>query len=585
MESLCGGTIKAEKLSKVRLDFINIPLETDLNSTLMNAFLKKTSSLDIGNKPKLQEIWLGIVSIPNTYRNTYFGHLISLIVDGCQFLSNAVLPFHLLSFFPRLKTLHVQNCDHVKTLFDVKCVKQDSKIPLMNLENLVVKHCKEFMTIVAKDDAYQRETFSYVKSLTLCDLPKFKYSDTCFIHDATTSKLEHLTVDHNELKKMLHEELLKNLLLKLEVFAMLFQHKFDEFKQVSKVEKLVVSDDSFKEIFYHPELKILRWKSLRELISVGSKNSWIESFLIGNIKRFEVISCFSSASLVSCTMSFSNPTHLEVNECKELIYLLTSSTAKSLVQLETMKIIDCDSIEEIIVCNKEGDESTQEEIIFPHLNYLTLNRLPKLKNFFKGSLGFPSLNHLKVTKCRMLKYLFTSSTAKSLVQLKTMEIGWCDSIEEIIVCNKKGDEPNKNEIIFPHLNCLTLDGLPKLRSFYKGRLDFPLLDQLNVMTCNMLKYLMTFSTAKSLVQLKTMEIKWCSSIKEIIVCNKEGDESNEDEIIFRDLARLTLNRLGKLKSFYKGSLSFPSLEEHNLTVLYCDRMRTDLKSLMGKRKA
>ncbi|KAL2336070.1 hypothetical protein Fmac_010516 [Flemingia macrophylla] len=636
MESLCGGTIKAEKLSQVKLEYIDIQLKTDLNSTLMNVFLEKTSSLDIGNKPKLvlQEIWLGLVSIPNTC----FRNLISLMVDGCRFLSDAVLPFHLLPLFTNLEALQVRNCDYVKTVFDVKRVKQDSKFPLRKLtlsklpnlenvwnkdpqgvlkmqplcevevdnckrltnvfpasvandieklENLVVKHCEEFMTIVAKDDAYQRETFSYVKSLTLCDLPKFKYSDTCFIHDATTSKLEHLTLDVNELKKILHEEFLENLLPEFKVFALLFQHKSDEFvQQVSDVEKLVVCDDSFKEIFCRPELKVLRWKSLRELVSVGSKNSWFESFLIGNIKSFEVISCFSSASsLVSCTVSFSNLTHLEVNKCKGLIYLLTSSTAKSLVQLETMEIIDCDSVEEIIVCNKEGDESTEEKIIFPHLNCLTLNGLPKLSSFYKGSLGFPMLDQLKVTNCDVLKYLLTSSTAKSLVQLKTMEIERCDSIEEIIVCNKEGDESTEDEIIFLHLNCLTLIGLPKLRSFYKGSLGFPSLDQLKVTKCYVLKYLLTSSTAKSLVQLKTMEIQRCSSIIELIVCNRKRDEPNEDEIIFPHLNCLTLEYLPKLTKFYKWSLSFPSLDEHNLTVSYCPRMRTDLKSLMGKRKA
>ncbi|KAL2336064.1 hypothetical protein Fmac_010510 [Flemingia macrophylla] len=248
-----------------------------------------------------------------------------------------------------------------------------------------------------------------------------------------------------------------------------------------------------------------------------------------------------------------------------------------------MEIIDCDSIEEIIVCNKEGDESPEEEIIFPHLNCLTLNGLPKLISFYKGSLGFPSLDQLKVTTCSMLKYLLTSSTAKSLVQLKTMKIKGCDSIEKIIVCNKEGDESTEEEIIFPHLNCLTLNDLPELISFYDGSLSFPFLDKLKVTDCNMLKYLLTSSTAKGLVQLKTMVIKECDSIKEIIVCNKEGDESTEIEIIiFLHLNRLTLDELPKLRSFYKGSLSFPSLNK--LNVSSCDRMKTDLNSFMLNQK-
>jgi len=69
-------------------------------------------------------------------------------------------------------------------------------------------------------------------------------------------------------------------------------------------------------------------------------------------------------------------------------------------------------------------------------------------------------------------------------------------------------------------------------------------------------------------QLKRMEIKWCRSIEEI-VCKEESDE---DEIIFPKLSCLNLEWLIKLKSFYKGSLSFPSLEE--LTVSSCSEMIT-----------
>nr|ACU20515.1 unknown [Glycine max] len=69
-----------------------------------------------------------------------------------------------------------------------------------------------------------------------------------------------------------------------------------------------------------------------------------------------------------------------------------------------------------------------------------------------------------------------------------------------------------------------------------------------------------------------MEISWCNSIEEIVSSTEEGDESDENEIIFQQLNCLKLEGLRKLRRFYKGSLSFPSLEE--FTVWRCERMES-----------
>ena len=62
------------------------------------------------------------------------------------------------------------------------------------------------------------------------------------------------------------------------------------------------------------------------------------------------------------------------------------------------------------------------------------------------------------------------------------------------------------------------------------------------------------------------------SIEEIVSSTEEGDESDENEIIFQQLNCLELKGLGKLRRFYKGSLSFPSLEE--FTLKDCERMES-----------
>jgi len=64
-----------------------------------------------------------------------------------------------------------------------------------------------------------------------------------------------------------------------------------------------------------------------------------------------------------------------------------------------------------------------------------------------------------------------------------MEIGRCNSIEEI-VSKEKGGESDEDEIIFPQLNCLYLYKLLNLRRFYRESLSFPLLNELSITDCH-----------------------------------------------------------------------------------------------------
>ena len=76
--------------------------------------------------------------------------LVTLIVDDCQFLSDAVLPFHLLPLLPELEILEVRNCDSVKTIFDVKCTTQDTLITLP-LKNLTLSNLSNLENIWSQD--------------------------------------------------------------------------------------------------------------------------------------------------------------------------------------------------------------------------------------------------------------------------------------------------------------------------------------------------------------------------------------------------------------------------------------------------
>ena len=124
------------------------------------------SNIDLKDSP-VQEIWLRLHSlhIPPHFR---FIWLNTLIVDGCHFLSDAVLPFCLLPLLPDLKTLEVRNCDFVKIIFDVTTM---GPLPFA-LKTLILERLPNLENVW---NSNVELTFPQVKSLSLCDLPKLKY--------------------------------------------------------------------------------------------------------------------------------------------------------------------------------------------------------------------------------------------------------------------------------------------------------------------------------------------------------------------------------------------------------------------------
>ena len=243
----------------------------------------------------------------------------------------------------------------------------------------------------------------------------------------------------NELKMIVDGEFQTNLLHNLKVLGLSFDNECDEFpeygflQQLPNVKKLMVWSSSFKLIFCHQrpnnselllQLKELRLEFLGELVSIGLENSWTEPF-VRNLETFEVISCSSLENLATCGVSFSNLTCLKVKNCDNLSYLFTSSTAKSLGRLQTMKIKRCKSIEEILC----GEESDENEIIFPQLGCLKLRNLVNLRRFYRGNLSFPSLEKLSVSDCDDMVTLCPSTLKADKLTQVTIEYGEVISLD------------------------------------------------------------------------------------------------------------------------------------------------------------
>ena len=103
-------------------------------------------------------------------------------------------------------------------------------------------------------------------------------------------------------------------------------------------------------------------------------------------------------------LSFRMLKTLDVCNVSSVRYLFTPTMALELVQLEKLKVTNCDSMEEVIT------EEGSEEIIFPKLTVLRLKDLPKLTRFCsKNYLKFPELWLLVIGRCSLLEMFISPS--------------------------------------------------------------------------------------------------------------------------------------------------------------------------------
>ena len=130
--------------------------------------------------------------------------------------------------------------------------------------------------------------------------------------------------------------------------------------------------------------------------------------------------------------SFHNLNDLAAHNCDVLISLLTPSTARTLMQLQVIRIQYCERMTEI-VANEGSEAEAGDEIAFNNLKYFRFANLPSLTAFHLGNriIKFPSLDYVYVENCPKLK-IFCSG----VLSTPKLRSGW---MEKKQILRKEGD--------------------------------------------------------------------------------------------------------------------------------------------------
>ncbi|XP_042992991.1 disease resistance protein At4g27190-like [Carya illinoinensis] len=394
--------------------------------------------LHISSMDKLEIIWQDQVDA------TSFPNIQELRIFSCHkllhvFQSN--LHTTTTTLMQSLTSLRIWNCDSLETIFG-NTEGQNGKEP-----QVLMASSSGTEESVAREDGIARHIeFPILTELSLDGLPKLKW-----IFEGVHTNLESWpslkelwlgecggqvnkmiwaskfasssSSEENQLPTCIQQPMFvveEGTFPNLEILSLTFNgticpSRFSDFPDPSflltrlpNLLKLEVYDSVWEEIFPYElvdreiRLRLLRLCCLRMLTHLWKEDNTKPCQLFHNLECLEVFGCGKLKNIVPSSVSLHNLTGLEISHCHGLINLLTSSTAKTLVQLKGMAVTNCKRITEIVTME---DGEANVKITFNKLTYLTLDGLPNLTHFCSGpySFGFPSLERVTVRCCSEMK--------------------------------------------------------------------------------------------------------------------------------------------------------------------------------------
>ncbi|KAK2360349.1 putative disease resistance protein [Trifolium repens] len=526
---------------------------------------------------------------------------------------------HFVQGFQNLKILTISYCDSLRHVFNLSIIGA-----ITNIEELNIKCCKLMEYLVSDEEEEEgrggghknkekENTVSFEKlySLTLSGLPS--------IARVCTNSYE---IQFPSLRKLEIDDCPK---LDILVFLTTSHSSIEEDTSFNNCE-----GNNSRSSNWQFGCTPFCSKKINKTCSTSERRTKIEFKGAPLLQELNVKNCDLHQCLVIDSFLYSNLKSLTVRGCDRISVLLSFPSMRCLEQLEKLDITECKNLFEI-VCQEESEANGEKIIIFPALQDLILQDLPKLKAFFHGpyKLDFPSLQKVSICncpdmevfsrgvssmpelkdvnirngtfstnsihkddinvtiqqffktfvelqKCEMLNFkelldkgmfgyfirqkemqiisfqrlsmLVPFSEIKMLQHVRKLFLGWCDELIEVF----ESVTEKRDDITHYQLQEMTLYKLPRLSRMWNHNnievVSFKNLTKLKVFDCDNLKSLLSYSMARSLVQLQTIEVSMCEMMEEIITKGEkymEGD--NRVKTLLPKLEELRLVYLRKLE--------------------------------------
>ncbi|TXG65725.1 hypothetical protein EZV62_007000 [Acer yangbiense] len=488
----------------------------------------RITSLELNDLPRLKTFYRGV-------HTSQWQNLKRLIMCGCDevelfaselfnFQENnesqhesAVQPLFMVEkvTFPSLQEIKISMSNNLKIVWHMQ-----AKESFCNINSMEVSCCDKLLTVFHINTL---EGLSMLKSLTvfncasveeIFDVQKVNFEESH--SSAITYQLQKLCI--RGLPKLKH------------IWKKLAQAKLSS-KRLPMPESLTVDDcNSLEEIFDLQEV------NFEESYSTAVTNQ-LQQLCISRLPKLKHVWNIKDPQ---AELSFKSLQQVKVSDCQSLKDLFPASIARSLSQLVKLDVENCGQVEEIVAM--EGEAKAAATIFdFPKVTSFRLNKLPQLRTFYPGvhSSKWLGLKELEVVGCDKID-LLASELFSHLDIPKQQPLFWdveevyndrsvvfplCilqrfRHLQELRLQSSSYNETFSYEEDEPHVgidsNLEVQSSVNAIQLWPSSSVCFQNLTILEVWRCDGLKNLMTSLTAKSLVQLKEMNIEVCDSMIEVV---------------------------------------------------------------------
>ncbi|XP_028789186.1 uncharacterized protein LOC114745204 [Neltuma alba] len=282
----------------------------------------------------------------------------------------------------------------------------------------------------------------------------------------------------------------------------------------------------------------------------------LETLILQNLNKLEKI-CHGSFT----NNSFVKLRSIKVKCCGQLEYLLSMLMVKALCQLDEIEVSDCNSMKKIVFMENSFSNSVtvDDDIEFCSLRSLTLRYLSAIEDFYSAN-SFHKLAKLSVENCRSLKCLFSASMVRSFPNLKELEIGECEMMEEIIVTEGRNDAAIE-EVGLTKLETVVISNMERLKKVWHSQFDG--LKTMEVNNCGKLENIFPSDMHITFERMETLKVSDCCSVKEIFQLPAIEEDTRKTRVT--QLKKLHLLHLPKLKQIWskdpQGTFRFRNLQD------------------------
>ncbi|KAH7514761.1 hypothetical protein FEM48_Zijuj11G0124800 [Ziziphus jujuba var. spinosa] len=235
--------------------------------------------------------------------------------------------------------------------------------------------------------------------------------------------------------------------------------------------------------------------------------------------------------------SFCKLTEIFVEDCESLIHVLVPRILKRLGSSV------CPNLCEVEIVNWRCLKN-----VFP-ASVARNRNLEKLQKLY-GSLpvvDFFKMKHLFIFCQRITSAVTPSVLFRKCHNLETLGM-YDGNFEEIFIHEGSLDGEEHQEPVFPNLETLAVGDCPRLKNIVSSAISFRKIMELEVANYDGMKHLLTYSVAKSFINLEKMTVRNCQRMIEIVSTDDDQGDG-ENEITFSRLEYLELSDLPNLKGF------------------------------------